>query len=86
MAHSPNEMEKPSEVATHKDVRDVLGDIDDAKMLAIIALQPTVPDLERASVWLSGDADVFGAGQPLKDVASQIVTILTEDEDSGRDR
>jgi hypothetical protein len=67
-------------------VRDVLGDMDDAKMLAIIALRPTVADLEEASMWLAGDTDVFGAGRPLKDVASQIVALLSEDEDDGRDR
>lgn len=86
MAHSPNETERPRAMATLKDVNDVFGDVDDAKMLAIIALRPTVADLEEASMWLSGDTDVFGAGQPLKDVASQIVTLLTEDEDEGRDR
>jgi hypothetical protein len=86
MAHSPNEMKKSSAMATRKDVNDILGDVDDAKMLAIIALRPTVADLERASMWLSGDTDVFGAGQPLKDVASQIVTLLTEDEEDRRDR
>jgi hypothetical protein len=32
-------------------------------------------------VWLAGDADVFGAGEPVKGVASDIVTILTENED-----
>ena len=32
-------------------------------------------------VWLEGDADVFGAGEPIKGVASEIVTILTENEE-----
>jgi hypothetical protein len=68
-------------VATHDDVKSILGDLDEAKMLPILALNPTVADLEAASIWLAGDADVFGAGKPLKDVANQIVTILTADEE-----
>ena len=63
------------------DVRRILGSLDDDKVVAIIALQPTVTDLEEASLWLAGDTDVFGAGQPLKPVAGQIVDILTADED-----
>jgi hypothetical protein len=88
MAQSPTATEKHYAMATHEDVKAVLGDMDDAKVVAIIALRPTVADIEHASIWLAGDADVFGAGQPLKDVAGQIVTLLTEDEqeDPSRDR
>jgi hypothetical protein len=68
-------------LATHDDVKGILGDIDPAEMLAILSLQPTIADIEEASVWLAGDADVFGAGEPVKGVASDIVTILTENED-----
>jgi len=32
-------------------------------------------------VWLAGDTDVFGAGQPLKPVAGEVVAILTADEE-----
>ncbi len=67
--------------ATHDDITSVLGEIDPSKMLAIISLQPTIADIELASVWLSGDPDVFGAGEPVKGKASDIVTILTEDEE-----
>ncbi len=57
------------------------GDLDDSKMLPILALQPTIADVEQASVWLGGDPDIFGTGEPLKSTASQIVTILTADEE-----
>lgn len=67
--------------ATHDDIREVLGEIDPAQMLAIMSLRPTIADIEQASVWLAGDADVFGAGEPVKGVASDIVTILTENEE-----
>jgi hypothetical protein len=49
-------------LATHDDIRGVLGNIDPAQMLAIMSLRPTIADIEEASVWLEGDPDVFGAG------------------------
>jgi hypothetical protein len=68
-------------VATRDDINAILGDIDPAQMLAIMLLRPTIADVEEASMWLAGNADIFGAGEPVKGVASDIVTILTEEED-----
>jgi hypothetical protein len=67
--------------ATHDDVKSILGELDETKMIPILALRPTVADLEAVSVWLGGDPDVFEPTKPLKGVASQIVTILTADEE-----
>lgn len=67
--------------ATHEDVTGVFGELDSEKLLAILALRPSIADLEMASTWLSGDTDIFGAGEPLKGAASDIVTILTADEE-----
>jgi len=66
--------------ATRQDVIEILGALDDDKLLAILELRPSVADLEQAHVWLSGDRDVFGAA-PIKGIASRIVTILTVDEE-----
>jgi hypothetical protein len=68
-------------LATPEDVARILGNLDSTKMLPIMALRPTIADIEEASIWLGGDRDVFGPGQPLKGVASRIVTILTADEE-----
>lgn len=68
-------------IATHDDIRSILGEIDDEKLLTILSLQPTIADLEAASMWLSGDADVYGAAEPIKGAASRIVTILTAEEE-----
>lgn len=68
-------------LATHNDIKRILGDIDPAELLAIISLRPTIADIEKASVLLEGDPDVFGAGEPVKGVISQIITILTENEE-----
>ncbi len=67
--------------ATQDDVKSILGDLDETKMLPIMALRPTIASLEEASLWLGGDVDVFGATPPLEGVASQIVTILTAGEE-----
>ena len=60
--------------------------LDDEKLLDIMALQPTVLDIEEASLWLAGDSDIFGAGKPLGSIAGEIVAILSADqeEESGR--
>lgn len=67
--------------ATSGDIARILGNLDPAKMLPIMALQPTIRDVEEASMWLAGDPDVFGPGRPLQGIPSQIVAILTADEE-----
>ncbi len=67
-------------VASLNDIRRIIANLDDEKLLDIIALKPTVPDVEEASLWLAGDLDVFGAGKPLSSIAGEIVAILTADE------
>ena len=67
--------------ATTDDVARILGNLDPTKMLPIMELRPTILDIEEASMWLAGDRDVFGPGLPLQGTASQIVAILTADEE-----
>ena len=67
--------------ASSDDVRRILGDLDGETLLDIVALHQTILDVEQASLWLAGDADVFGAGQPLPPLAGEIVAILTADEE-----
>lgn len=71
-------------IAGHDEIKSILGDIDPGKMLAIVELRPTVAEVETASLWLAGDADVYGAGEPLKGKAAAIVSILTEGEEEER--
>jgi hypothetical protein len=84
MAQSRTAAEEHQTPVTSADVRSVLGEIDDPKVLAILALKPTISDLETASMALSGDNDVYGAGPPLKGVAGEIVALLTADEEEER--
>jgi hypothetical protein len=68
-------------LATSDDITRILGDLDPSKMLPILALRPTILDIEEASMWLAGDRDVFGPGLPLQGIPSQIVAILMADEE-----
>ncbi len=43
------------------DLHRILGDIDDAKVIDILALKPTLPEVEQAAVWAAGDGDVLRA-------------------------
>ena len=81
MAKETATAEDRGALATADDIRRILGTLDEAKLLDIVALRPTILDVEEASVWLAGDSDIFGAGQPLKPVAGEIVAILTADEE-----
>jgi len=73
-------------LASTKDIRTILGALDENDLLQIAALQPTILDVEEAATWLSGDRDIFGAGDPLNGIAAEIVTVLTPDEDDEAQR
>jgi len=75
---------KPETPASADDIKHILGALDDAKILDVLALRPSIRDVEEASMWLSGDADLFSAGQPLRPVAGEIVAILTAGEEEER--
>lgn len=78
MVREPATPQDRGALADH--IRRILGTLDETKLLDIVALRSTILDVEEASVWLAGDANIFGAGQPLKPVAGDIVAILTTDE------
>lgn len=81
MATRPGSARDRGKLAAANDIRRILGALDEAKLLAIMALRPTIANVEEASLWLAGDPDVHGAGQPLKPVAGEIVAILTAEEE-----
>jgi hypothetical protein len=67
--------------ATHDELKHVLGDIEDAKTLEILALRPTVAELEEAMLWAEGEGESLGKeGRPLTGIAAQVYDILIRDE------
>jgi len=68
--------------ASRDEIVAILGPLD--KLIALVNLNATVAEVEEASMWLDGDRDVFGAEPPLKGKASEIVTLLTPEEEDER--
>jgi hypothetical protein len=69
-----------SDIASTTDIKAILGALNESDLLEIAALQPTIRDVEEAATWLSGDRDIFGAGEPLRGILAEIVEVLTSDE------
>ena len=72
--------------ASAEDIRAILGALNESDLLEIVHLQPTIRDLEEAATWLSGDRDIFGAGEPLSGVVAEIVDVLTSDDEDEAQR
>ena len=67
---------------TRNDLKSIVGDIDDAKVIEILALKPTLAELEEAAIWTAGDGDALAkSGRPLTGTTAEIVEILTADEE-----
>jgi hypothetical protein len=81
-------MQQRSSVATADDLSKLLGALDERKAVDVLALRPTLVDVEQAAIWLAGDGDVLAKdGRPLAGVVAQIVDILgSEDEEPPRAR
>ncbi len=68
--------------ATRADLHGILGDLDDGKAIEILALKPTVADVEEAAIYATGDGDVLAkGGHPCSHLAADIIEILTADEE-----
>ncbi len=84
MAKQPTTAQDRDALAAPNDIKRIIANLDEAKLLYIMALRPSVVDVEEASLWLTGDPDIFGPGSSLKPVAGEIVAILTADEKDER--
>jgi hypothetical protein len=68
--------------AKSADVRKILGDIDDAKVADILALKPSLADLEDVAICMAGDHDVLAkSGHHVPVTAAQIIELLAEAEE-----
>lgn len=72
----------PQRWATSDDLRRILGDLDDPKVLEILDLAPSVADVEQAMLCLADDdAVLVKDGRQVSAVARRIAKILTSDEE-----
>lgn len=68
--------------AASSDVRKLLGDLDDAKVAEILALKPSLADLEDAAICMAGDHDVLAkSGHHVPLTAARIVELLAAEEE-----
>lgn len=68
--------------AASSDVRKILGDLDDAKVTEILALKPSLADLEDVAICMTGDHDVLAkSGHHVPVTAARIIELLAEEEE-----
>jgi hypothetical protein len=71
----------PAQPAASTDVRNILGDLDDAKVAEIMALKPSLADLEDVAICMAGDHDVLAkSGHHVPVTAARIIELLAEEE------
>jgi hypothetical protein len=69
---------QPQHRVTSDDLRRILGELDDPRVIEILELAPTAADVEEAMRCLADDDDVIGEeGKHVSAVARRIVEILT---------
>jgi hypothetical protein len=67
---------------TASDLARLVGDLDERTVLDILALKPTLAELEEAAIWATGDGDVLAKmGHPLAGTVAEIVDLLSAAED-----
>jgi hypothetical protein len=68
--------EHPS-IAERADVIRLFGEIDEEDILQLLALQPTVMELQEAAAWLEGEGDILArAGHPMTPRIAGILEIV----------
>jgi hypothetical protein len=71
-----------AQAATARDVRRLLGELDAAKIADILALRPSLAELEQTAAWVAGEGDVPAQeGHPLTGKAAAIYDITEAAED-----
>lgn len=67
--------------AASADIRKILGDLDDGRIAEILALKPSVADLDDVAVCMAGDHDVLAkSGHHVPVTAARIIELLADDE------
>ncbi len=87
MASAEDKSEARKTGATHADLRRILGEMDAETAIEILALHPTVSDLEIAALYAAGEGEALGkSGRPLVGIPAEIVEILSVEEEEEEPR
>jgi hypothetical protein len=78
----------PGRQATREDITRILGELDEARIAAILATGASAAELEEAAAWMAGESDMMGAEleRPLAGVVARVCEILATDEELPEDR
>jgi len=72
----------PPDVLSPDQLKSILGEVDDAKLIEVLKLQPTLVELEEAAIWAIGNGDILAKdGRPMTGTVAAIVEILTAEEE-----
>jgi hypothetical protein len=78
---SKGEKNERNQAASPQDAKRLVGD-DDNKIAEILALKPTLAELEEAAIWSRGEGDLLGKeGRTLSGKAALICELISRDED-----
>ncbi len=67
---------------TGEDLRRILGELEAAKLIEILELEPELTDIEEAAMCMAGDQDVLAkSGHHVSGTAGRIVEILSAGEE-----
>ena len=73
--------------ATSGDVDEILGPMSDTRRMAILAIGPTIEDLEEAAAWAAGESDVMGElRRPASGPVAAVYDIITAVEEQYGER
>ena len=85
MPKQPSGFRARAPAANRDDVLHILGRIDNAKIIEILALRPSFADLEQEVICAAGGGDVLArSGRPVGRIVADIVDTLTADEEEPR--
>lgn len=75
-------------MAARDDVKRLLGDMTDEDIIQILAIKPTVLELQEAAAWIEGTGDIIDrAGRPMTSRIAGILEIVDRnDDDEGSPR
>jgi len=72
-------------ISSHVDLMRILGEVDDAAIVEILALKPTLQEVEEAALWVTGNRDILAKdGHPCGGVVAAIVEIMISDDEEPR--
>ena len=74
--------ELDSNAVNRDEIKSIIGDLAEDKIIEIVELQPTSSELEQAMMWAAGCGDALGkGGHQMTGKISQLVDIITADEE-----